>query len=151
MQLNSMQFLNSSLGVTGSTGKRRWFPEPHSAALVSRAGLLLADFLVGVWGVEPPSPLLLLPLSKRVLPQSRVDPVVIELVESRGGRGHLHLPPRPRALQQHGEAVGVACTIALKKKRKEEGRFKSERLAAPSRRSALQHFCPILSSTQTSG
>ena len=82
---------------------------------MSRAGLLLADFLVGVGGVEPSSPLLLLALSERVLPQSRVDPVVIKLVEGRGGCGHLHLPPRPRSLQQHGEAVGVACTVALKK------------------------------------
>lgn len=81
---------------------------------MSGAGLLLADFLVGVGGVEPTSPLLLLALGERVLPQSRVDPVVVKLVESRGGSGHLHLPPRPRPLQQHWEAVGVACAVALR-------------------------------------
>lgn len=90
--------------------------EPHSGA-VSRAGLLLADFLVGVGGVEPTGPLLLLALGEWVLPQSRVDAVVVKLVESCGGCGHLHLPPRPRTLQQHREAVGVACTVALKHSR----------------------------------
>lgn len=83
---------------------------------MSRAGLLLADFLVGVGGVEPSSPLLLLALGKRVLPQSRVNSVIIKLVESCGGCGNLHLPPRPRSLQQHREAVGVACTVALQYK-----------------------------------
>lgn len=81
---------------------------------MSWAGLLLVDFLVGVGGVEPPGPLLLLALGERVLPQRRVHAVVVKLVEGGGGGGHLHLPPCPRALQQHWEAVGVACAVALK-------------------------------------
>lgn len=81
---------------------------------MSWASLLLADFLVGIRGVEPTSPLLLLALGKRVLPQRRVNSIIIKLVESCGSSGHLYLPPCPRSLQQHGEAVGVACTVALR-------------------------------------
>lgn len=69
--------------------------EAHSGALVSRAGLLLAHFLVGVGGVEPSGPLLLLALGKRVLPQGWVDSVVVKLVEGRDRRRHLHLSPCP--------------------------------------------------------
>lgn len=86
---------------------------------MSWTGLLLADFLVGVGGVEPPGPLLLLPLGKRVLPQCRVDSVVVELVEGGHSGGHLHLPPRPRPLQQHGETVGIASAVALIKQEKQ--------------------------------
>lgn len=82
---------------------------------MSWAGLLLTDFLVGVGGVEPARPLLLLPLREGVLPQGRVQAAVFKLVEGRGGGGHLHLPPCPRPLQQHGEAVGVAGPIALRR------------------------------------
>lgn len=89
-------------------------PEPHSGALVPRAGLLLTDFVVGVRGVEPSCPLLLLALSERVLPQSGVDAVIIELVEGCRGCGHLHLPSCPCSLQQHREAVGIAGAVALR-------------------------------------
>lgn len=93
---------------------------PHSGALVPRAGLLLADFLVSVGGVEPSGPLLLLALGKRVLPQSRVDSVIVKLVEGCDGCGHLHLPPHPRSLQKHRETVRVAGTVALKHNRHKE-------------------------------
>lgn len=93
-----------------------WYlrPEPHSGALVSWACLLLVDFLVGVGGVEPSGSLLLLSLSKRVLPQRRVDTVIVKLVEGCYSRRHLHLPPCPRSFQQHRETISVAGTIALK-------------------------------------
>lgn len=67
----------------------------HSGALVSGTGLVLAHFLVGVWGVEPSRPLLLLTLGKRVLPEGRVTPVVIKGVKGCDGRRHLHVPSCP--------------------------------------------------------
>lgn len=87
---------------------------PHSGA-VPRAGLLLlVDLLVGVGGVEPARPLLLLLLREGVLPQSRVDAAVVKVVEGGGRRGDLHIAACPRALQQHGEAVGIARPVALR-------------------------------------
>lgn len=71
------------------------FRRAHRGPLVSQVGLLLTDFLVGVGGVEPSRPLLLLPLNKRVLPQSRMDAVIVKLVEGRHRGGDLHLPPCP--------------------------------------------------------
>lgn len=80
---------------------------------VSWAGLLLVDFLIGVGGVEPAGPLLLLALGKGMLPQSWVNPIIIKFVERCGCGRQLHVSPRSRSLQEQGEAVGVACSIAL--------------------------------------
>lgn len=93
------------------TDKAAW-KVAHGGA-VSRAGLLLVDLLIGVGGVEPAGPLLLLALGEGVLPQGWVDPVLVEFVEGRGRGRQLHVPPRPRALQEQGEAVGVAGAVAL--------------------------------------
>lgn len=84
----------------------------HGGA-VSWARLLLVDFLIGIGGVEPAGPLLLLALGKGVLPQSWVDPIIIKFVERCGCSRQLHISPCSRSLQEQGEAVGVACTIAL--------------------------------------
>lgn len=84
----------------------------HGGA-VSWAGLLLVDFLIGVGGVEPAGPLLLLALGKGMLPQGWVNPIIIEFVERRGCSRQLHVAPRSRPLQEQGEAVGVAGAIAL--------------------------------------
>lgn len=80
---------------------------------VSWTRLLLVDFLIGVGCVEPAGPLLLLALGKRMLPQSRVNSIVIKFVERRGGSGQLHISSCSGSLQKQREAVGVACTIAL--------------------------------------
>lgn len=84
----------------------------HGGA-VSWARLLLVDFLIGIGGVEPAGPLLLLALGKGVLPQSWVDPIIIKFVERCGCSRQLHISPCSRSLQEQGKAVGVACTIAL--------------------------------------
>lgn len=84
----------------------------HSGA-VSWARLLLVDFLIGVGSVEPAGPLLLLPLGKGMLPQSWVNTIIIKFVKGRGCSGQFHVSPCSRSLQEQGEAVGVACTIAL--------------------------------------
>lgn len=80
---------------------------------VSWTRLLLVDFLIGVGCVEPAGPLLLLALGKRMLPQSRVNSIVIKFVERHGGSGQLHISPCSGSLQKQREAVGVACTKAL--------------------------------------
>lgn len=80
---------------------------------VSWTRLLLVDFLIGVGCVEPAGPLLLLALGKRMLPQSRVNSIVIKFVERRGSSGQLHISSCSGSLQKQREAVGVACTIAL--------------------------------------
>lgn len=84
----------------------------HSGA-VSWARLLLVDFVIGVGGVEPAGPLLLLALGKGMLPQSGVKPIIIKFVERCGCSRQLHVSPCSRSLQEQGEAVGVACAIAL--------------------------------------
>lgn len=94
---------------------------PHSRAVPGAGLLLLVDLLVGVGGVEPARPLLLLPLREGVLPQGRVDAAdVVKVMEGGGRGGDLHLAACPRALQQHGEAVGIACPVALRGRRRED-------------------------------
>lgn len=80
---------------------------------MSRAGLLRVDFLIGVGGVEPAGPLLLLALGEGMLPQGWVNPILLKFVERCGCSRQLHVPPRSRSLQEEGEAVGVARTVAL--------------------------------------
>lgn len=84
----------------------------HGGA-VSGARLLLVDFLIGVGGVEPAGPLLLLALGERVLPQSWVNAILVKSVERCGCSGQLHVRPRSRSLQEQGEAVGVARAVTL--------------------------------------
>lgn len=84
----------------------------HSGT-VSWARLFLVDFLIGVGSVEPAGPLLLLALGKGMLPQSWVNTIIIKFVKGCGCCRQLHVSPCSRSLQEQGEAVGVACTIAL--------------------------------------
>lgn len=123
--------------------------EPHSGA-VSRAGLLLADFLVGIGGVEPAGPLLLLTLGKWVLPQGRVTSIIIKLGERRCRSRHLHLPPRPRALQQQRETVGVTRSVALRYNRGAEPLFRLLTCDTMFCASDSQHFpsCQLINLTE---
>lgn len=79
---------------------------------MSRAGLVLVDFLIGIWGVEPSS-LLLLSLRVGVETGVWMNTIFVE-GKRRDCSRNLNLSSGFRAFQQNWETVGISGTVTLK-------------------------------------